>query len=139
MKPGFKRRRIFETIFTIMVFLPALCINASPAQAEQDAAQGQETVDAGPFKNFLEGSKAGFMFRTVYFNRTSNGDNNAAGKFDQEALGTGGWLYGNTGEIGDILSFGGTYNFTLPVYAPEEKPFNYILRDPGQDAVSVLG
>ena len=76
---------------------------------------------------------------TSYFDRRSAGDDNGSGSFRNQALGLGGWLYGNTGEIGQVLSFGGTYNFTLPLYGPDETPYNYILRDPGQDTVSVLG
>jgi len=54
-------------------------------------------------------------------------------------VGQGGWLWGNTGEINNMISFGGTYNFTIPLYAPDENPFNFILRDPKQTSVSVLG
>jgi hypothetical protein len=48
-------------------------------------------------------------------------------------------LFANTGEINNILSFGAAYDFTLPLYAPEDEEYNYILRDPDQDPVSCLG
>jgi hypothetical protein len=98
--------------------------------------QAQTAPSANPF---LDDAKAGYVFRTSYFDRRSSGDDKGYGDFRNQAMGLGGWLYGNTGEIGNIFSIGGTYNFTLPLYGPDETPYNYILRDPGQDTVSVLG
>lgn len=139
MKQRIKKGHIEACMFTTMVLILAFCIGTMPAHAQETSTQEQKAVSTGPFDKFIGNAKAGFMFRTSYFNRTSDGDDNSAGKFDQAALGTGGWLYGNTGEIGDVLSFGGTYNFTIPLYAPDDKSYNYILRDPGQDSVSTLG
>ena len=99
-------------------------------------AQAQTAPSANPF---LDDAKAGYMFRGSYFDRRSAGDDNGSGVFRNQALGLGAWLYGNTGEIGQVLSFGGTYNFTIPLYGPDETAYNYILRDPGQDTVSVFG
>lgn len=87
---------------------------------------------------FIANAKAGYMFRTSYFDRRSDGDAVSPG-FTQQGMGIGGWLWGNTGEINNMLSFGGTYNFTVPLYSPDENPYNFILRDPKQSSVSVLG
>jgi hypothetical protein len=57
---------------------------------------------------FLDNAKFGYMFRTTYFDRQSSGDSTGSGSFRQQAVGLGGWLYGNTGEIANILSFGAT-------------------------------
>lgn len=113
---------------TANAMLLVLALGMAPAQAQQ--------ASANPF---IDDAKAGYTFRTSYFHRYSSGDSTGAGAFQQQGAGIGGWLYGNTGEIGSILSFGGTYNFTIPVDSPSTKPFNYILRDPGQDSVSVIG
>src|SRR5574337_1972773 len=106
--------------------------------------------DAGTGNPFIEDAKAGLMFRTSYFDRRSAGaepatdepigkPTSAANAFRQQAAGIGGWLYGNTGELANMLSFAGSYNFTEPWYGPEKYPYNYILRDPDQKSVSTIG
>jgi hypothetical protein len=102
-------------------------------------ALGLATAEEKKPMPFLDDAKFGYQFRTTYFDRQSSGDSTGAGSFHQQAVGLGGWLYGNTGEIGKILSFGATYNFTIPLYGPSDNPYNYVLRDPGQDSVSVIG
>jgi len=99
-------------------------------------AQAQTATSANPF---VDNAKFGYMFRTSYFDRRSSGDDTGAGAFRQQAMGLGGWLYGTSGEIGNMLSFGATYDFVVPLYGPSDRPYSYILRDPGQDSVSVLG
>ncbi|NJD25341.1 MAG: OprD family porin [Betaproteobacteria bacterium] len=123
----------------------ALLLGAGAVQAQQTDAALQPVV-TGTGNAFIDNAKAGYVFRTSYFDRRSAGDANGTGMFRQQAMGLGGWLYGNTGEIADILSFGGTYNFTVPLYSPGPGPnpankfaYNYILRDPDQDSVSVIG
>ena len=110
----------------------------SVAPAQQTDAELQKLA-TGTGNPFIDNAKAGYVFRTAYFDRRSSGDETNAGNFRQRGMGLGGWLYANTGEIGDILSFGGTYNFVIPLHGPEDDSFNYILRDPGQDEVSVIG
>jgi hypothetical protein len=117
------------------------CCLSRQAMAQQATADQRYELVSGESSNpFLDDAKAGYMARTSYFDRRSAGDSNGhGGAFRQQAWGLGGWLYGNTGEIGTILSFGAAYNFTLPLYGPSDSPYNYILRDPGQNSVSVLG
>jgi hypothetical protein len=106
------------------------------ASAQVAPARAQTAASANPF---VDDAKFGYMFRTSYFDRRSSGDDTGAGAFRQQALGLGGWLYGMSGEIASTLSFGAVYDFVLPVYGPSDAPYSYILRDPGQDPVSVLG
>lgn len=81
---------------------------------------------------FFDDAKAGAVVRASSFHRFSSA-------IDQEGAGLGGWLNGNTGELGKTLSFGGAYYFVTPLHAPANRPFNYILQDPGQDGLGVLG
>ncbi|MBF0294330.1 MAG: outer membrane porin, OprD family [Magnetococcales bacterium] len=81
---------------------------------------------------FFSQSKIGMVTRLATFHRFSP-------LFNQEGAGLGGWLYANSGEIAETLSFGGTLYFVQPIHAPHDRPFNYILKDPGQDEVWVLG
>jgi len=139
MNQGDKKRCIVTGMFSALALLLVFGVGIMPAQAQQTSSQEQKEISSGPFKGFIDNAKAGLMFRTSYFERRSEGDDTKAGAFHQKAMGTGGWLYGNTGEIGNILSFGSVYNFTIPLYDPNDKPYSYVLRDPNQDSVSVLG
>jgi outer membrane porin, OprD family len=129
MKSNMTKRRGLAGYTTATALMLGLAGGLAPAQA-------QMTAGANPF---WTDAKAGYMFRSSYFDRRSSGDNVGTGTLRQQAMGLGGWLYGTTGEVGNTLSLGGTYNFTVPLYAPDDTPFNYILRDPGQDPVSVIG
>lgn len=112
---------------------------ANPAQAQQTDVALQPLV-AGPSNPFVDNAKAGYVFRTAYFDRRTGGDDRGAGPYDANAMGIGGWIYGRTGEIGNILSFGATYNFTWALYSPDDVTnASYILRYPGQSSVNVLG
>jgi len=132
------------------------------AQTPTQLTVGQEgssiTAEANPF---LDKATAGFQFRTATFKRWSSGAEpvdyvnssgsttsaNAYKTFNNQAAGIGGWLYGSTGELADFLSFAGTVNFTLPLWAPEGgttpngyvNSYNYILQDPNQDGYAVVG
>ena len=89
---------------------------------------------------FWDDATVGYMFRTASFNRSSSGDANVPGlAFKQAGAGVGGWVYGTTGEIGEMLSFGATYNFVEPIWAPEQYPFNFILKDTSQSGYGVIG
>jgi len=112
---------------------------AAPSLQAQTTDQRQEIAQGAQSNPFIDDAKLGYMFRTSYFDRRSAGDDTGSGNFRQQALGLGGWLYGNSGEIGNMLSFGAVYDFVVPLYGPSDNPYNYILRDPGQDPVSVLG
>ena len=105
--------------------------------AADAAAPDNQTATGGDWSanDFLTGGKAGTMVRSSYFNRTKPNENGPAA----EAWGLGGWLYGETGELAKMLSFGGAYYYVAPLYAPDDGGGNFILKDPGQDGYGVLG
>ena len=139
MKHRANKGRIVIGMCTASVLLLAFCVVAIPVQAQQASTQEQKETSSGLFKGFIDNAKAGYQFRTSYFYRKSDGDDIGAGAFKQEAMGLGGWLYANTGEIVNTLSFGGAFNFTIPLYGSDGRAYNYILTDPDQDSVNVLG
>lgn len=115
----------------------ATVLAAAALAAPAAAAEGEADTSGTPF---WDNATAGYMFRTSYFKRWSPGDPIAPGtKFEQAGAGIGGWLYGTTGELADFLSFGATLNFVVPLYAPEQYPFNFILEDPDQSGYAVVG
>ena len=116
-----------------LTFLPGLALAVE--EGEAGLAEPETTAD----NPFWDQASAGYTFRAAYFERTSDGDAPALPAFTQEGAGVGGWLYGTTGEFANFLSFGGSYFFTLPLYAPEDYPYNFILRDPDQQGYSVIG
>ena len=144
----------------LMVFCAGAAWAQTPTPTQMTVGQdgASITAEANPF---LDDSKAGFMFRTATFKRFSPGadpvsyvnssggvsEANAYRTFNNQAAGIGGWLYGNTGELANFLSFAGTINFTLPLWAPEGgttpngyvNSYNYILRDPKQEGYAVIG
>jgi len=102
------------------LLLAALAL-ATPARAQLD-----------PSDPFIKDAKAGYNARTYYMNRdNTNGTTNEAWAF-------GGAVFGRTGYWRDTVQFGGTYYFSLPVYAPKDKDGTTLLR-PGQESISVLG
>ena len=137
-----------------MAMMLALCAGTASAQAPTQTTVPQEgtsiTTESNPF---LDNASVGYQFRVATFDRWSPGSDPvtfvnqngqtqtavAQPQFKQEGAGIGGWVYGNTGEIANFLSFGGSLNFTLPLYAPKEYPYNYILKDPNQEGYMVVG
>jgi hypothetical protein len=133
------KRRVVAGMSNALAMALILGLGATTVQAQQTAAV-QEGAVAGAANPFFDKAKFGYQQRTSYFDRDISETSRA------RAAGFGGWLYGQTGEIADILSFGGTYNFTLPLYSPDTLPpsteanqYNYILRDPDQSTNSVIG
>lgn len=119
----------------------------TPAPKQTEVSRGDAPAVTTESNPFLDNATAGFMFRTATFKRWSPGDPPAQSRFNNQAAGIGGWLYGNTGEIANFLSFAGTANFTLPLWAPsggttprgDYNGYNYILKDPYQDGYAVIG
>jgi hypothetical protein len=135
------KRRIVAGMSNALAVALALGIGATTAHAQGFSAETQEALAAGMNHPFVSNAKLGYVFRTAYFQRDNTGDDNKAGKFLAEGMGIGGWLYGTTGEIADILSFGATYNFTIPLYAPDDTTAGTaVLKYPNQEStVSVMG
>lgn len=126
----------------IMAAFSAPWVSAEDVVAEMDLTDGKLAL-AEPLtpadRPFWEGSSLGYMFRAASFKRSTHGDAPALPAFNQRGAGIGGWLYGTTGKFANLLSFGGAYYFTLPLDAPEDHPYNFILRDPDQQGFSVIG
>ncbi len=120
-----------------------LVAGTAVAQAQRDVQNEAPTLYEEPAKSgvpFWDEANIGYMFRTASFNRSSSGDPSVPGRaFKQAGAGIGGWLYATTGEVADFLSFGATYNFVQPIWAPEQYPFNFILKDTSQSAYGVVG
>jgi hypothetical protein len=164
MNKQYDKRRIVAGMTNGMAMMLALSAGVASAQtqAPRQTDVPQEgssiTTEANPF---LDNASAGFQFRVATFDRWSPGADpitfvnssgvsttkNAYAPFKNAAAGIGGWFYGNTGELADFLSFAGTANFTLPLWAPEGgttangyyNSYNYILRDPKQEGYAVIG
>lgn len=121
----------------------ALLLGAGAASAQTtDSAPKTdgEQAPASTMHPFWANATAGYFFRAATFDRWSNGSPNLPGSaFKWAGGGVGAFLFGNTGEIADMLSFRATYNFVLPVWAPEAYPFNFILKDPDQSGYGVFG
>ena len=113
------------------------------AQSQAEVQNEAPTLYEEPAKSgvpFWDEANVGYMFRTSSFNRSSSGDPDVPGlAFKQAGAGIGGWLYGTTGELANFLSFGATYNFVRPIWAPEQYPFNFILKDTSQSGYGVVG
>lgn len=139
MRTTENKRRICAGISKALAMSLAMGF-AIGAQAQQKSPEElKELAYSEDLNPFLRDAKAGLVARTSYFDRRSAGAEQGASAFRQQAMGLGGWFYGNSGEIGNTFSVGGTYNFVIPLYGPSDTPYNYILRDPNQDPVSVLG
>lgn len=115
----------------------ALLVGAGAASAQSTKTDQGQTKTGIPL---WDDATFGYFLRAATFNRHSPGDPNAPGSaFRWTGGGVGAYLYGNTGEIADFLSFGTTYNFVLPVWKPDDRQFNFILNDPDQSGYGVFG
>ena len=118
----------------------AVALAAVPA--ERAFAQGApESIDyEGPGSSSLidslrKGAAIGTMLRGSYFSRTKPNRNGPTA----EAGGVGGWLFGETGEYANILSFGGALAYVAKVHGPEGHGGNFVLEDPDQSGYATLG
>ncbi|HEX2333807.1 MAG TPA: OprD family outer membrane porin [Burkholderiales bacterium] len=119
----------------------AAVLAAMPAQ-DARAQAAPESIDAegGPASTTLveqlrRGAKVGTMLRLSYFSRTKPDHNGPTA----EATGLGGWLFGETGEYANTLSFGGALAYVAKITGPDGHGGNFILKDPDQEGYSVLG
>ena len=118
----------------------AALIAASPAERAL-AQSAPESIDyEGPgSSNLMEalrkGATVGTMLRGSYFSREKPNRNGPTA----EAGAVGGWLFGETGEFRDFLSFGGAIAYVAKLHDPEGHGGNFILKDPDQEGYAVLG
>jgi len=99
------------------------------------SAHAQGTTTSGSStQEFVSQAKGGVMLRSSYFQRSKPNDVAPPA----EAWGVGGWIWGETGELGNIFSLGGAYYFVGEAYGPPDGGGNFIL-DNDQSGYSVLG
>ncbi len=101
----------------------------APAWSQAPASADASAADIDPF---LRDAKVGYHFRSFYMDKTNT---NAS---VNQAWAAGGWLYAQSGYWKDVLQFGATYYFSLPIYAPEGEGGTQLLRPP-QESIYVLG
>ena len=89
------------------------------------ACGGAEAQSASATDDFFGKAKAGVMLRSSYFERTKPIDTDP----HPEAWGVGGWLWGETGELNQMFSLGGAYNFVGKAYSPADGGGSFILDD----------
>jgi hypothetical protein len=119
------------------VIAGALLLGAAIASAQAAEAGATAANDVHPF---WRDATAGYFFRAASFDRWSDGDPNLPGsKFKWAGAGLGAFLFADTGEIGEMLSFRAAYNFVAPLWSPEGNQFNFILKDPDQSGYGVFG
>ena len=135
-QPEQRRRTAFASAFA-SAFAAALATAALAAPAAAAETDTSSEITSHPF---VRDATGGYFFRAATFDRWSNGDPNLPGSaFKWAGAGAGAFLFGNTGEIADVLSFGATYNFVLPLWKPDDGTFNFILEDPNQSGYGVFG
>jgi hypothetical protein len=108
---------------------PALA-QGEPASTASLKPPGNDVVD-----DLMSGAKAGAVLRTVSFSRSKPNNKGPSA----EAIGAGGWLFGETGEIAQTLSFGGAVYGVAPVSGPAGHGGNFVLKDPNQDGYVMIG
>jgi len=81
--------RKVAAICTKLALASGFGLGGMPAFAQSDAMP------------FVADAKAGYMFRTSYFDRRSDGDAVSPG-FTQQGMGVGGWLWGKAAGCGAI-------------------------------------
>jgi hypothetical protein len=84
--------------------------------------------------DFFAKAKAGYTLRTSYFKRTAFDEAGPAA----EGWGLGGWVWGESGEIGNMFSIGGSYYFVAELYSPKDSTNTFLLEANGT-GYSVLG
>jgi hypothetical protein len=104
---------------------------AAPMAGAQAPAQAAP-IDWG--NEFFAKAKAGMTLRSSFFERSKPNETAPAA----EAWGLGGWIGGETGELGKVFSLGGNYYFVGEMYGPSDGGGNFILNDQ-QNGYSVLG
>ncbi|MCU0938325.1 MAG: OprD family porin [Burkholderiaceae bacterium] len=98
------------------------------------AAQAQTSAGTTSSDPFLANAKAGMTLRSSFFERSKPNESAPAA----EAWGVGGWIGGETGELGQMFSVGGNYYFVGELYGPKDGGGNFVLDD-AQSGYDVLG
>jgi len=105
------------------------------AQAAPESLDYQDPRSGGFVDALTTGATVGTMLRLSNFSRTKPNDSGPSA----EATGLGGWLFGETGEWRNLLSFGGALAYVAKVHGPEGHGGNFILKDPDQEGYATVG
>ena len=134
------KKRTHRPRATAIALGAAALIAALPAQ-RAFAQSAPESIDyEGPGSSSLidalrKGATVGTMLRGSYFSREKPNRNGPTA----EAGAVGGWLFGETGEYANFLSFGAALAYVAKLHDPEGHGGNFILKDPDQEGYAVLG
>ena len=132
-----KRRTSRATVSIASVALLVLSVHARDvlAQASPESIDYEGPGSMSLMDELRKGAKIGTMLRGSYFSRTKPNRNGPTA----EAGGVGGWLFGETGEYANFLSFGGALAYVAKVHGPEGHGGNFVLEDPDQSSYATLG
>jgi hypothetical protein len=95
----------------------------------------QDPASGGFVDSLATGAKFGTMVRFSNFMRSKPGDSGPTA----EATGLGGWVFGESGEWRNMLSFGGALAYVAKLHGPDGHGGNFILKDPDQEGYATLG
>src|SRR5215203_173672 len=135
------RRGIFRSgtpraiVFGAALVGAALAGQRAFAQAAPESADYQDPTSGGFVDALARGAKVGTMLRFSNFARSKPNHNGPSA----EATGLGGWLFGETGEWQNMLSFGGALAYVAKLHGPEGHGGNFILKDPDQEGYATVG
>ena len=105
------------------------------AQAAPESIDYQDPRSGGFVDSLTRGGTVGTMLRISNFSRTKPNHNGPT----PEATGIGGWLFGETGEWQQMLSFGGALAYVAKIHGPDGHGGNFILKDPDQEGYATVG
>ena len=105
------------------------------AQAAPESTDYQDPRSGGFVDAMTTKSTFGTMLRFSSFFRGKPNHNGPSA----EATGIGGWLFGETGEWQNTLSFGGALAYVAKLHGPDGHGGNFVLKDPDQEGYAVLG
>ena len=105
------------------------------AQAAPESTDYQDPASGGFVDSLATGAKFGTMVRFSNFMRSKPNDSGPTA----EATGLGGWVFGESGEWRNMLSFGGALAYVAKLHGPDGHGGNFILKDPDQEGYATLG
>ncbi len=113
----------------------ALVSQRAFAQAAPESTDYQDPRSGGFVDSLATGAQFGTMLRFSNFTRSKPNHSGPSA----EATGLGGWLFGESGEWRNLLSFGGALAYVAKVHGPEGHGGNFLLKDPDQEGYATLG
>ncbi len=132
-----KLKTRFVLAAPLMSLAAAFSVALAPTQGFAQGASAATSAGGDIVGDLMTGAKAGAVLRAVSFSRTKPNNTGPSA----EAIGAGGWLFGETGEIAKTLSFGGAAYGIAKVSGPDRHGGNFVLKDdpPGQEGYALIG